>query len=198
MSGTKMTIWITVIAISVFLFVGWKLTARGNYETADYQVIDSDGPFELRNYPEIMLVTTDMRLNSNGNDGSFGRLFQYISGGNDVGQKVKMTTPVFMESNPASSNGTMGFVIPRKVAESAIPKPTGVGVDIEKRPAGKYAVMQFNGRLNERSQAESESKLINWIEKNGWEREDQTEFAGYDPPWTPNILRKNETLIRLK
>ena len=88
MFGTKVTFWITTIVIGATLFVGWKLTARGNYETAAYQVIDSDGPFELRNYPEIMLVTTDMALNSNGNDGSFGRLFQYISGGNDVGQKV--------------------------------------------------------------------------------------------------------------
>ena len=58
MSGTKMTFWITVFTVTAFLFVGWKLTARGNYETAAYQVIDSDGPFELRDYPEIMLITT--------------------------------------------------------------------------------------------------------------------------------------------
>jgi len=198
MSGTKMTFWITVFTVTAFMFVGWKLTARGNYETAAYQVIDSDGPFELRDYPEIMLVTTDMALNSNGNDGSFGRLFQYISGGNEVGQKVKMTTPVFMESDPTGAKGTMGFVIPQKVAESTIPQPTGARVEIEKRTAGKYAVMRFNGRLNERTQADSEAKLVDWIEKQGWERENQTEFAGYDPPWTPKILRRNETLIRLK
>ena len=92
--------------------MGWKLTARGNYETAAYQLLDSEGPFELRDYPEIMLVTTDMATASNGNDGSFGRLFQYISGSNERGQKVKMTTPVFMESDPTEPTGTMGFVIP--------------------------------------------------------------------------------------
>ncbi|MDA7918033.1 MAG: heme-binding protein [Mariniblastus sp.] len=193
-----MTFWITTFTVVAFLFVGWKLTARGNYETAAYQVIDSDGAFELRDYPEIMLVTTDMALNSNGNDGSFGRLFQYISGGNEVGQKVKMTTPVFMESDATGATGTMGFVIPQKVAESTIPQPTGARVEIEKRTAGKYAVLRFNGRLNERTQADSEAKLIDWIEEQGWERENQTEFAGYDPPWTPKILRRNETLIRLK
>ncbi|MDB4466649.1 heme-binding protein [bacterium] len=198
MFGTKMTFWITTIAIGSVLFVGWKLTARGNYETAAYQLIDSEGAFELRDYPEIMLVTTDMAVASNGNDGSFGRLFQYISGSNELGQKVKMTTPVFMESNSAESNGTMGFVIPQKVAKSTIPQPTGSRVEIEKRTAGKYAVMRFNGRLNQRTQADSEAKLIDWIEKQGWEREDGTEFAGYDPPWTPKILRRNETLIRLK
>lgn len=193
-----MTFWITTIIIGVTLFVGWKLTARGNYETAAYQVIDSEGDFELRDYPEIMLVTTDMNVASNGTDGSFGRLFRYISGSNELGQKVKMTTPVFMESNSNHSDGTMGFVIPQKVVKASIPQPTGPRVEIEKRTAGKYAVLRFNGRLSERSQAVSEAKLINWIEKQGWEREDGTEFAGYDPPWTPKILRRNETLIRLK
>ena len=48
-----MTLWITIFAITAFLFIGWKLTARGNYETAAYEVIESDGPFELRDYPEI-------------------------------------------------------------------------------------------------------------------------------------------------
>ena len=198
MFGTKVTFWITTIVIGATLFVGWKLTARGNYETAAYQVIDSEGDFEIRDYPEIMLVTTDMSVASNGTDGSFGRLFQYISGSNDMSQKVKMTTPVFIESNSSDSNGTMGFVIPQKVAKASIPQPTGPRVEIEKRAAGKYAVLRFNGRLSERSQAESEAKLINWIKKQGWEREDETEFAGYDPPWTPKILRRNETLIRLK
>ena len=75
---------------------------------------------------------------------------------------------------------------------------TGARVEIEKRTAGKYAVMRFDGWLNERTQSDSEAKLIDWIEKQGWEREDQTEFAGYDPPWTPKILRRNETLIRLR
>jgi hypothetical protein len=197
MLGTKMTFWITTIFIGAILFVGWKLTARGNYETAPYQVIDSEGAFELREYPEIMLVTTDSNA-SNGKDGSFGRLFQYISGSNELGQKVEMTTPVFMESSSIGSNGTMGFVIPRKIAEASIPIPIGRRVEIEKRPAGKYAVMRFNGLLSERTQADSRVKLINWIEKQGWEREEGTEFAGYDPPWTPKILRRNETLIRLK
>lgn len=198
MFGTKMTFWITTVAIGALLFVGWKLTARGNYETAAYQLLDSEGPFELRDYPEIMLVTTDMATASNGNDGSFGRLFQYISGSNERGQKVKMTTPVFMESDPTEPTGTMGFVIPQKVVESSIPNPTGSRVEIEKRTAGRYAVMRFNGRLNERSQTDSEAKLIEWIKLQGWEREEKTEFAGYDPPWTPRIFRRNETLIRLK
>ena len=58
MFGTKVTFWITTIVIGATLFVGLKLTAGGNYETAAYQVIDSEGDFELRDYPEIMLITT--------------------------------------------------------------------------------------------------------------------------------------------
>lgn len=75
--------------------VGWRMTARSSYESAAYSLLESDGSFEIREYPDLMLVTTPMK--SQGSDGSFGRLFGYISGGNDNDLKVAMTTPVFME-----------------------------------------------------------------------------------------------------
>ena len=66
----------SVVALSYF---GWKLTARGAYESAEYSVVQSDGPFEVREYEDLMMATTNMKLESQGDDGSFMRLFQYIS-----------------------------------------------------------------------------------------------------------------------
>ena len=139
-----------------------------------------------------------------GNDGSFGRLFRYISGGNEGKQKVAMTTPVFMKTESELSDdppaGQMGFVIPAKVAESQIPEPASSQVELKPRPAGQFAVIRFAGRLNPETRDQQLAKLQNWISERGLQiagRSVDHECAGYDPPWTPGPLRRNEILIRL-
>jgi len=180
-------------------YVGWKLTSRSGYESAEYSVLESDGNFELREYPELMLVTTNMGTRVQGDDGSFGRLFQYISGSNESKQKVAMTTPVFMapESDQVSA-GHMSFVIPKEVADSKIPDPTSQQVQVTSRPAGKFAVIRFAGRFNPETCQQQQIELEAWIEKQGYSQIGPAEIAGYDPPWTPGLLRRNEILIRLE
>jgi len=181
----------------VIVYFGWKLTARGAYESAAYTVLESDGQFEMRLYPDLMMATTNMRLESQGDDGSFMRLFRYISGENDGEQKVAMTTPVFMESSASDDQDQMGFVIPKKVADQRVPVPTGDGVQIRKRAGGRFAVIRFAGRMNSETVADAEEKLRSWIGENEFVAEGDVETAGYDPPWTPGPFRRNEVLIRL-
>lgn len=147
-------------------------------------------------YPDLMLVITPMK--SQGNDGSFGRLFRYISGANDDERKVAMTTPVFMEPEKQDRDGQMGFVVPAKVAAGHIPDPVDEAVRLQKRNGGRFAVIRFSGRLDADSIAENEAKLQTWIGSKAFRGTDAVEFAGYDPPWTPNPLRRNEILIRLR
>lgn len=181
-------------------FFGWKVTARGAYESAEYTVVESDGNFEIREYPDLMLASTSMRAESQGNDGSFMRLFRYISGANSQNQKIAMTTPVFMESTASETprQGTMGFVIPKKVAAQQVPKPNDDDVEIQKRNGGRFAVIRFAGRMNSASLEQAEKQLRAWIERRGLTVVGAAESAGYDPPWTPGPLRRNEVLLRLK
>lgn len=189
---------IALILVGVVAYFGWKLTARGAYESAAYTVLESDGSFELREYPDLMLATTAMNVESQGNDGSFGRLFGYISGQNEDNQKVAMTTPVFMEQQGGDADGQMGFVLPEKVAHQTVPQPTNENVRIQMRAGGQFAVLRFAGRLNDDSQAQAAAKLRKWMEERGLTGTNAPEFAGYDPPWTPGPLRRNEVLIRLQ
>ena len=188
---------IAIIATGL-IFVGWKLTSRGGYESAEYKVLESDGAFEIREYPDLMLVTTASKFNAQGNDGSFGRLFQYISGDNDSSSKVAMTTPVFMEPDAEGSDGQMGFVLPAKVVESVIPNPSDESVEIEKRDGGKFAVLRFSGRMDGETKTLMEEKLENWLGAKSFVSTGKIEFAGYDAPWTPGPLRRNEVLIQVK
>lgn len=193
----KMYFLILFIAIVGAASYVWATTSRDGYESAEYDVIETDSSFEIREYPDLMLASTGMKIDAQGRDGSFGRLFRYISGKNEADQKIAMTTPVFMEPGDESA-GEMGFVLPKKVAETAIPDPTAEQVQIKKRAGGRFAVVTFPGRANEQTRKENEAKLREWVESKQLKMHDQVEFASYDPPWTPGPFRRNEVLIRLK
>jgi DNA gyrase inhibitor GyrI len=113
-----------------------------------------------------------------------------------------MTTPVFMGKEEGSSAVQMGFVMPKEVAVKGIPKPTGEQVEIRKRNGGRFAVIRFSGQMNSKTSQSAEEKLRAWMkEKNLVESdsdvESGVETAGYDAPYVPSFLRRNEVLIRL-
>ena len=199
----KQMIYIGTISLFALASVfAWNMMARAAYESAEYKILESDGKFEVREYPDLMLVATTTKLDAQGRDGSFMKLFSYISGATETKQKISMTTPVFME-NDKESSVQMGFVMPRDVAIKGVPKPTGEQVDVRKRASGRFAVVRFSGQLTTKQAKESEARLRVWMESKGFVADDSlegsgVETAGYDPPFTPSPLRRNEVLIRLK
>ena len=185
-----------IILMSIGGVFVWNLTARAAYESAEYTVVEKEGSFEIRDYPDLMLASTEMDFESQGRDGSFMRLFRYISGGNESNQKVSMTTPVFMDGTE-EAKGQMGFVIPKEVVIAGVPEPASSDVSIRKREGGRFAVIRFSGRLNAKKAKDAEQKLRKWIEAKGLKGQTESESAGYDPPFTPGPLRRNEILVRL-
>jgi DNA gyrase inhibitor GyrI len=200
----KTMIYLSVTAIFVLASIfAWNTMARAAYESAEYKVVESDGKFEVREYPDLMLVATKTKLDAQGRDGSFMKLFRYISGANESDKKISMTTPVFMENDKEESAVQMGFVMPKDIAVGGVPAPTSEGVDVRKRVGGRFAVLRFSGQLTTKSAKESETKLRTWMATKGLVADDSiessgVETAGYDPPFTPGPLRRNEVLIRLK
>jgi len=195
--GKRMVYLGLTAVLLVFFFFGWKLTARSAYESAAYTVVESAGAFEIREYPDLMLVITDSKSQPANKDRRFMKLFRYIEGANQQEQKVSMTTPVFMDPETENASGKMAFVIPQKTAAEGIPVPTGDNVRIQKRKGGQFAVYRFSGRLNQKTTAKAEQKLRAWIKEKGLKETGSMEAAGYDPPWTPGPFRRNEILIRL-
>ncbi|MCA9125875.1 MAG: heme-binding protein [Planctomycetales bacterium] len=188
---------------TVFVFVaivgtvGLAITDREGYESAEYKVIQSDGAFEIREYPDLILAATESKMDSQGRDGSFMRLFQYISGANKAGQKIEMTTPVFMEGEIGKSEVSMGFVMPKLVATEGAPDPQGKGVQLRERKGGRFAVIRFSGRLDSKSAKLKEEQLRDWMTGRSLTGVESAEAAGYNPPFTPAASRRNEILIRL-
>jgi hypothetical protein len=165
---------------------------KETYESPDYHVVKSEGAFEIRNYPESSMVTTPMQ--QRGADGSFMRLFRFISGKNDQHEKISMTVPVIM-SGPKS--GTMSFVVPKKIALTGVPRPTDPSIKITTMPEGNYATYRFSGRAGALQNESAAKKLSVWLNELHLDAAGAPMFASYNPPWTPGFMRRNEVLIRL-
>lgn len=196
----KNLIYLTIASCIFALgYFAWTLTSRSAYEAANYTTELQNGDFEVRAYPSILLVATPMDVKNRGRDGSFGRLFNYISGSNEEKQKVSMTVPVFMNYEQDGNRETMGFVVPQNVSDEGAPVPTAEHVQLTTREGGRFAVVRFAGKLDQQSQAAAEKRLRTWMQTQSLvAASDAVEFAGYDPPWTPGFLRRNEVLIRLQ
>lgn len=131
---------------------------------------------------------------ASGSDGSFGRLFRFITGSNDGKQKIAMTTPVFMSGS--SSNATMAFVMPAKLKADDVPKPADGAVTVREVPEGRFAVLRFSGGRNAKNEAETLERLKAWTQTEKLSVLSPPVYGYFDPPWTPAFLRRNEVMLR--
>ena len=190
-----MAIVLFVIALIgvVVIWVGRQST-RAGYESAPYKVVRSDGKFEVRDYPAMTVVETTMARDGNHADGSFMRLFGFITGGNEAKEKIPMTTPVFMSDS--DSHRTMAFVMPAKLNTQRVPRPSDDSVKVRDLAAGRFAVMRFSGGRNAKREAETLGRLKTWMAANGLGASSPPVYGYFDPPWTPSFLRRNEVMLR--
>ena len=123
------------------------------------------------------------------------RLFRYIDKSNETGEKIDMTTPVFMGMK--SNEGEMSFVLPRKIAAQGAPMPSSDSLYITKIKSGTFAAMRFKGRSSkEKIVAKTLHEKIHKAGLNA-NKNSKPIFAYYDPPWIPVFLRRNEVLIKI-
>ena len=175
------------------VFVGCQ-TTRSGYESAPYKVGRTDGKFELRDYPALTVVETPMTPSGKSADGSFMRLFRFITGGNEAKQKIAMTTPVFMSGN--DTNRTMAFVLPAKLKAAEVPRPADGAVTVRELQGGRFAVLRFSGGRSAKRESETLALLQNWLAAQGLKASASPVYGYFDPPWTPSFLRRNEVMLR--
>jgi DNA gyrase inhibitor GyrI len=190
----KMAVVVSISVAAAVLAAGLRFS-RSGYETAAYRVLADESPFQLREYSELVLATTAMAGWDLERDGSFMRLFRYISGDNAAAEEISMTTPVFLRRSDDSAK--MSFVVPREVAERGAPAATSPEVEIETMSGGRFAAYRFSGVRDEQAYREARARLQAWVEERGWRTEGSPIVAGYDPPFVPGFLRRNEVIVRV-
>lgn len=171
-------------------------TTGASSESVPYKTVRSDGRFELRDYPALTVIKTPMPGGSPSGDGSFMRLFRFISGENQAHEKIAMTTPVMMSGS--ESNATMMFVLPAKLTAENVPKPADSLVRVQTLPAGRFAVLRFSGERDPRTEAAVLKELKTWMATEGLPVSSPPVYGYFDPPWTLGALRRNEVMLRIQ
>jgi hypothetical protein len=191
--------WCIAGVVLIPLLVGACAATRAGYWSPKYKVVErvsGGAPIEIREYPALVLAATPAKSAAEGRDGSFMRLFRFITGKNAEARKIPMTTPVFFRGSGASES--MSFVMPEKDGQPATPpQPSDDQVRIEQRPAGTYGVLRMSGRRPSDRQSALQ-RLESGLVHSEWVAAGTAEFASYDPPWIPRFACRDEVFLPVK
>jgi len=161
-------------------------------EEAKYEVIEKNEIYEIRKYSDRLAVETSKE----GIDSNFRKLFNYISGRNDVQEKIAMTTPVTqVEKN---GNITMQFYLPSKFNLENVPNPSRNDVRIINIEGGYYAVLKYSGRASDGNFIKHKEILEKELKNNNISIVSPPIRATYDSPFTLPMNRRNEAMFKVE
>lgn len=174
----------------------WQLQRLVSEEPA-YDVEQRIGQLEIRRYhPYVVAQTTVHSDDINAAlETGFDRLFAYLRGGNIEGEKLPMTSPVCT----AHENGgyTVSFVMPAGRVLRSLPRPDDSRVSLVDHDTHRVAVLTYRGRYNAEAIELHAHELSDLVAKANLTSFGAPSFAGFDPPTTLPILRRNEIWIDL-
>lgn len=206
---------IAFIAIIV-LWSAWGVFSS-NVEQADYTVVKKMDGYEIREYPaHIVAQTTVNGSYSESMNSGFSILAGYIFGGNTRKESIAMTAPVVAQkgemkkvseniamtapvvATAVGDSQTISFGMPRSYTLETLPTPDDSRVKIVMIPARKYAVMRFGWYSSDARIKSMQEKLLSMLARDGVAAEGSVAYAGYNAPWTPPWMTRNEVLFELK
>jgi DNA gyrase inhibitor GyrI len=205
----KPIIWIFAgIIILAALLAG---PIMSNVEQAKYDVIETHGAIELRDYdPMIVAVVTVPGDREKAIGDGFRLIADYIFGNNISSRKVSVTAPVIQQPNekiamtaPVTQQGGEGlwdvqFVMPSDYTMQTLPKPNNPDVILKEIAGKRFAVIRFSGLARANSLAAHTKELEAFILENKLQTVSEPTYAFFNPPWTLPFLRRNEVMIEIK
>jgi effector-binding domain-containing protein len=180
-------------------------------ETPKYSVSKKQNEIEIRQYSGYIQaeVTVEDTNYKSAIERGFSLLAGYIFGNNISRQKIEMTTPVqasqsekIAMTTPVTVTGessfTVAFIMPAEYTLETLPQPKDTRVHFTRLPARSMAAIRFSGYFQKDTIQKNKQRLSHWLEAQGFETEGDFIVAGYNPPWVPGFLARNEILIQIK
>jgi len=200
---------LAIVGVLVFVYL------IQNVEQPAYRVVAQQEPFELRDYPT--LVVAEVRRQGSRQQGlsaGFRPLARYIFAkerADDDGERIAMTAPVVQQAlapdariamtAPVTQTRTdddswaIRFIMPSQYRLADLPAPAGKDLQLTEIPARRVAAVRFSGRTTDALIAEQEQALRQWMDTRGLKAAGIPVYAYYNDPFTPGFLRRNEVLI---
>lgn len=157
------------------------------YESPEFKLIKKIGNLEWREYQEFFTIAIH-EPSLQGYSG-FGYLFNYISGNNRQGVKMKMTVPVINDLDEKEKS--MEFVIP-KIHTHDIPQPLYQQMKIKHYPSQMVIVYTFSGYIPKEKIEDITNKMKEFASKEQLIPIGDLKIARYNGPYTLPFLRHNE------
>jgi DNA gyrase inhibitor GyrI len=185
--------WIGRIFFSLLILI---TTSMAN-EEPDYIVLKKESDIEIRQYKNFLTASIEMEGDRKEAIGKgFRSLFKYISGENKNKESISMTVPV-MQKSTGNNKWSISFVVPKKFDLKNVPQPDNKNIQIKNNFDLKVIAITFSGLFSDGNIEENETKLRNYIKEKGIKIEESAIYAGYNAPWTPWFLKRNEVLFKL-
>ena len=172
-------------------------------EEPKYQILKSNGKYEVRKYNDRLAVEAEY----SSEDSGFRYLFNYISGENTQSEKVNMTVPVTQSvkidmtapvtQSKEDGKMVMQFFLPSKFTFETAPKPTNNRVSLVVLEGGVYAVIKYSGRLTDKNFQKHYEELKDYLIKDKINFIEPAIKATYDGPFTLPVLRRNEVMMKI-
>lgn len=211
----KMIYTIVFLIIFIVLWSAWGFFSS-RVEQTDYNVIKTMKDYEIREYPaHIVAQTTVQGSYGESMNNGFSIVAGYIFGGNVKKEGIAMTAPVVVQKEStdnfsekiamtapvtATTDGnshTISFSMPKSYTLETLPIPNDSRVKIVTIPTKTYAVMQFSWYRSDARVKNMQEKLLSALNRDGITTEGVVAYAGYNAPWTPPWMVRNEVLIEV-
>ncbi|KAB8033470.1 SOUL family heme-binding protein [Fluviispira multicolorata] len=179
-------------------------------EEAKYKVTIADGPFEVREYEEMIVATVETSgEQKDALQEGFFLLANYIFGNNTTQKKIPMTAPISRRSEKIpmtvpviqKRNGehlwSVEFVLPSYFNLDTIPTPNNSRVQLFEREKQKFLVIRYKGRNTKKNIQAHLDKIISYAQIKEIKIKGPFYLSYYNPPWTLPFLRRNEIMFEI-
>lgn len=173
---------------------GYLIYREKSVEKPRHRVVDQDGHFEVREYPEILVAEAKVAGDrAYALDKGFSQLADYIFAKSRGGEKLAMTAPVF-SAGAGADDWVTRFVMPGGSTRETLPT-VSPGIRITTVPARRVAAISFAGTADEATLVDYEEQLRHWVGAKKLKPAGEPERAFYNSPFMPGPLRRTEVLI---
>ena len=178
-----------IFIVYIFFLLPYSTTMAN--EEASYDVVHKTDIYEVRYYSDRLVA----QVTNKGDNNSFRKLFNYISGENKNSEKIAMTIPVTQTKKDGEL--FMQFYLPSKFNKETTPIPTNPDLEITTISEGYFAVIKYSGRSSDKNFEKYSTILKQKLLEDKISIKGNAIRATYNSPFTLPMLRRNEAMFEV-